>query len=143
LALGFACALRHSELVAPQVEDLVKVPDGFRVMIRRSKTAQERLGQEIAIPRGYRLRPVEAIVKRYAEEVGLDAAQIAGHSLRAGFITSAADSGAALLPIADQSRHKGLDVLHGYAALTCSRTTPGRCSFNVFATAPSRRCLAD
>jgi len=45
---------------------------------------------------------------------GLDPAQFAGHSLRAGFITSAAESGAALLRSADQSRHKSLDVLRGY-----------------------------
>jgi site-specific recombinase XerD len=57
---------------------------------------------------------VAAIVKRYAELAGLDPAQFAGHSLRAGFITSAAESGAALLRIADQSRHKSLDVLRGY-----------------------------
>ena len=59
-------------------------------------------------------RSVAAIVKRYAELAGLDPAQFAGHSLRAGFITSAAESGAALLSIADQSRHKSLDVLRGY-----------------------------
>ena len=151
LALGFAGAFRRSELVALEVADLAEVPDGLRVTVRRSKTDQEGLGQEIAIPRGYRLRPVEAvqawlaaaeissgpvfrpvlkggrvqaepltahsvaaIVKRYAELAGLDPAQFAGHSLRAGFITSAADSGAALLRIADQSRHKSLDVLRGY-----------------------------
>jgi hypothetical protein len=61
LALGFAGAFRRSELVALQVEDLTEVPDGLRVVIRHSKTDQESLGQEIAIPRGYRLRPVEAL----------------------------------------------------------------------------------
>lgn len=151
LALGFAGAFRRSELVALEVADLAEVGDGLRVTIRRSKTDQEGAGQEIAIPRGYRLRPVEAvqtwlaaaeinsgpvfrpvlkgsrlqpvlltdrsvaaIVKRYAELAGLDPAQYAGHSLRAGFITSAAESGAAVLRIADQSRHKSLDVLRGY-----------------------------
>lgn len=54
------------------------------------------------------------IVKRYAKLAGLDPTQFAGHSLRAGFITSAAEGGAALLRIADQSRHKSLDVLRGY-----------------------------
>jgi len=61
LALGFAGAFRRSELVALKVADLAEVPDGLRVTIRRSKTDQEGLGQEIAIPRGYRLRPVEAV----------------------------------------------------------------------------------
>jgi integrase len=40
LALGFAGAFRRSELVALLVEDLTEVPDGFRVLIRRSKTDQ-------------------------------------------------------------------------------------------------------
>jgi integrase len=61
LALGFAGAFRRSELVALSVADLVEMPDGFRVLIRHSKTDQEGAGQEIAIPRGYRLRPVEAV----------------------------------------------------------------------------------
>jgi len=57
LALGFAGAFRRSELVALEVDDLTEVPDGLRVRIRRSKTDQEGEGAEIAIPRGYRLRP--------------------------------------------------------------------------------------
>jgi integrase len=151
LALGFAGAFRRSELVALSVADLVEMPDGFRVLIRHSKTDQEGAGQEIAIPRGYRLRPVEAvqtwleaaaitegpvfravlkggrlqaaaltphsvaaIVKMYAERAGLDPAAYAGHSLRAGFITSAAEAGASVLRIADQSRHQSLDTLRGY-----------------------------
>jgi site-specific recombinase XerD len=61
LALGFAGALRRSELVALEVVDLTETPDGLCVRIRRSKTDQEGAGTEIAIPRGYRLRPVEAV----------------------------------------------------------------------------------
>jgi integrase len=54
LCLGFAGAFRRSELCALEVADLVEVPDGLRVLIRRSKGDQEGLGQEVAIPRGYR-----------------------------------------------------------------------------------------
>jgi integrase len=61
LALGFAGAFRRSELVALTVADLAEVVDGLRVTIRHSKTDQEGQGQEIAIPRGSRLRPVEAV----------------------------------------------------------------------------------
>ena len=61
LALGFVGAFRRSELCALQVDDLVEVPDGLRILIRRSKTDQEGQGAEVAIPRGYRLRPVEAV----------------------------------------------------------------------------------
>src|SRR5215472_12298223 len=45
LALGFAGAFRRSELVALEVADLTKAPDGLRVRIRRSKTDQEGDGQ--------------------------------------------------------------------------------------------------
>jgi hypothetical protein len=53
--------MRRSELVALQVEDLHEVLDGYRVMIRRSKTDQTGEGAEIVIPRGLRIRPVEAV----------------------------------------------------------------------------------
>jgi hypothetical protein len=43
--------------VSLEVTDLVEVADGLRVVIRHSKTDQEGQGAEIAIPRGYRLRP--------------------------------------------------------------------------------------
>jgi site-specific recombinase XerD len=151
LCLGFAGAFRRSELCALEVDDLVEVPDGLRVLIRRSKGDQEGQGQEVAIPRGYRLRPVEAvqawlaaaeisagpvfrsvalggkvgtaalsnnsaarIVKRYARRVGLDPASYAGHSLRSGFLTSAAESGASVWKLSEVSRHKSLDTLRGY-----------------------------
>ena len=62
LALGFAGAFRRSELCALQVDDLVEVPDGLRMLIRRSRRpTRQGEGQEVAIPRGYQLRPVEAV----------------------------------------------------------------------------------
>jgi len=151
LALGFAGAFRRSELCALQVDDLVEVPDGLRILIRRSKTDQEGQGAEVAIPRGYRLRPVEAvqtwlaaaeisagpvfravalggkvsnrpladasasrIVKRYARRVWLDVTAYSGHSLRSGFLTSAAESGASVFKMTEVSRHRSLDTLRGY-----------------------------
>ena len=60
LAFGFAGEFRRPELVALKVADLVEVADGLRVVIRHGKSDQEGQGAEIAIPRGYRLRPVEA-----------------------------------------------------------------------------------
>ena len=50
IALGFAGAFRRSELVALTMADLVEAPDGYRVLIRHSKTDQEGQGAEIAIP---------------------------------------------------------------------------------------------
>jgi site-specific recombinase XerD len=61
LAFGFASAMRRSELRALAVADLTETADGLRVFIPRSKGDQEGQGQEIAVPRGYRLRPVEAV----------------------------------------------------------------------------------
>jgi hypothetical protein len=37
-----------------------------------------------------------------------------GHSLRAGFLTSAARRGASVFKMRDVSRHKSMDVLQGY-----------------------------
>ena len=42
--------------------DLAEVADGLRVTIRRSKTDQEGAGQEVAIPRGHHIRPVETLL---------------------------------------------------------------------------------
>lgn len=53
-------------------------------------------------------------VKHYAGQVGLDAADFAGHSLRAGFVTSAAEAGASIFKMAEVSRHRSTDVLAGY-----------------------------
>ena len=61
LALGFAGAFRRSDRCALQVDDLVEVPDGLRILIRRRQDRPGRAGQEVAIPRGYRIRPVEAV----------------------------------------------------------------------------------
>ena len=61
LLLGFAGALRRSELVALNVADLERQPEGVIVHIRRSKTDQEGAGHSVAIPRGSKLKPVEAL----------------------------------------------------------------------------------
>jgi hypothetical protein len=53
-------------------------------------------------------------VKTYAQKAGLDPAEFSGHSLRAGFVTSAAETGATIFKIAEVSRHKSTDVLAGY-----------------------------
>ncbi len=50
LLLGFAAALRRSELVALDLGDIVPVAGrGLRVLVRRSKTDQRGAGQEVAI----------------------------------------------------------------------------------------------
>ncbi|RIX97180.1 integrase [Aureimonas flava] len=151
LLLGFAGALRRSEIVGLNVSDLEVGPDGIVLTIRRSKTDQHGAGQVIAIPNGEKLRPVEAVtswleaagieegaifrpvgkggkvqdarlsdrsvaelVKHYAKASGLDVDGFSGHSLRAGYITTAAESGVAEGSIMDQSRHKDVRTVRGY-----------------------------
>jgi integrase len=53
LLLGFASALRRSELVALNVEDVEVSDAGLRLTIRQSKTDQVGQGQVVAVPRGY------------------------------------------------------------------------------------------
>jgi len=57
---------------------------------------------------------VADVLKARAAAVGLDAAAFGAHSLRAGFLTSAAASGASVFKMKDQSRHHGLDMLAVY-----------------------------
>jgi integrase len=152
LLVGFAGALRRSELAALSVEDIEFTEAGMIVTIRRSKTDQEAQGREIGIPYGsgatcpltavqgwleaagitsgpiFRridrhghigpnaLQPqaVAHIVKKAVEAVGLDADQFAGHSLRAGLATSAAQNGASEAMIASQTGHKSTAMLRRY-----------------------------
>ena len=57
---------------------------------------------------------IGAIVKTYAGKAGLDPAKFAGHSLRAGFLTSAAARGASIWKLMDVSRHRSVETLRGY-----------------------------
>ncbi len=40
-----------------------------------------------------------------------------GHSLRAGFLTSAAENGASMFRMMDVSRHKSVDTVRGYVRM--------------------------
>jgi integrase len=59
-------------------------------------------------------RSVANIVKEYAGRAGFDAAIFSGHSLRSGFLTSAAAEDASIFKMMDQSGHKSIDTLRGY-----------------------------
>jgi site-specific recombinase XerD len=76
----------------------------FRRMYRGDKVGQSRLSAQ----------SVALVVKEYASRAGLDWERYAGHSLRSGFLTSAARNKANLFKMADQSRHRSLDVLRRY-----------------------------
>ena len=53
-------------------------------------------------------------IKRRAAAAGFDPAELAGHSLRSGFMTSAAGGGASLAKMMEVSRHRSVDVAMGY-----------------------------
>lgn len=146
IALGFAAALRRSEIVALTVDDLEMAGDharrGMFLHIRKSKTDQQGQGHKIAVLDGVNLRPVTRLkkwlrisgiaygpifqgmrrdgsllgasmhhsnipilIKQYAKRIGLNPSEIAGHSLRAGFVTSAAVHHARLDKIMEITRH--------------------------------------
>ena len=76
----------------------------FRRMFRGDKVGEQRLtAQSVAL-----------VIKDLAYRVGLNPADYAGHSLRSGFLTSAARNRASIFKMADQSRHKSLEVLRAY-----------------------------
>jgi integrase len=66
--------------------------------------------------RSVRLSPIDVAraVKAAVEAAGGDPDDFSGHSLRSGFITSAARAGVAERHIQNQSGHRSLPVLRGY-----------------------------
>jgi site-specific recombinase XerD len=60
-------------------------------------------------------RNVATIVKAAAAKLGLGASAFAGHSLRAGFVTSAVKRGANLIKITDVTGHRSLEMLKTYS----------------------------
>ena len=61
LAIGMAGAFRRSELVALQLDQLTREARGLRVRFGQTKADQEGQGEEIAIPEGRRIRPVQLL----------------------------------------------------------------------------------
>ncbi|WP_420105120.1 site-specific integrase [Herbaspirillum huttiense] len=151
LLLGFAAALRRSEIVALESSDLADVPEGLRLTIRRSKTDQDAAGDIIGIVRtgsvtcpvaalrawcdaaaitegrlfrkidrhgncgtGLTDQSVALLVKKRAALAGYNPTNYSGHSLRAGFATSAAQNGVEERLIARTTRHRSMTVLRGY-----------------------------
>jgi site-specific recombinase XerD len=61
LLVGFASAMRRSEIVALDVEHLEWTAEGVRVRICKSKTDQEGVGGSVAVPKGETACPVAAL----------------------------------------------------------------------------------
>ena len=157
IAIGFAGALRRSEICGLSVEDVVFLKSAEEnnqhmfLTIRHSKTDQQGKGQKIAILDGRTIRPIHRLrmwlnasgithgslfqtmkrgghvqgkplhhsdiprlIKYYAARIGLDPKEVAGHSLRAGFVTSAAAHHARLDKIMAVTRHTNPSTVMKY-----------------------------
>lgn len=71
LLVGFARALRRSEVVGPDVQDLAFVPQGVLLSLRRSKTDQVGAGRRIAIPFGLRGTCPATALKEWLRHSGI------------------------------------------------------------------------
>lgn len=76
----------------------------FRPITRHGKIEPTRLSDHA----------VALVVKRYAEAVGLIATSFSGHSLRAGFVTSAARAGAPERQIMRTTGHRSIEMVLKY-----------------------------
>jgi site-specific recombinase XerD len=143
ILIGFAGGFRRSELVNIYYEDVEFVPEGVKILIKRSKTDQSGEGTIKAIPyfdnqefcpvialknyinkkftdnferRIFEIsdKSVALIIKRYADKAGLDSSRYAGHSLRSGFATSAAEFGAEERNIMAMTGHKTTQMVRRY-----------------------------
>jgi hypothetical protein len=84
-------------------------PGASRVARRRRHSRRANIPR-----RPQRLQSPSDLTKMYAGKLGFDVASYGAHSLRVGWITSAARRGANIFKISAQSRHKSMDVLRGY-----------------------------
>ena len=143
ILVGFSGGFRRSELVDINYEDIDFVTEGVKIFIKRSKTDQSGEGSVKAIPYfdNQEFCPVVAlknyvnkkfsnnnegkifdisdksvalIIKRYAEKAGLDSSKYAGHSLRSGFATTAAEFGAEERNIMAMTGHKTTQMVRRY-----------------------------
>ena len=141
ILIGFSGGFRRSELVNIEYEDVEFVEEGVKIFVKRSKTDQSGEGMTKAIPYFDNINfcPVKAlnkwvveaelkdgkifnisdknvalIIKKYANYAGLDAHKYAGHSLRSGFATSTAESGAEERNIMAMTGHKSTEMVRRY-----------------------------
>ena len=143
ILVGFSGGFRRSELVNHNYEDIEFVQEGVKILIKRSKTDQSGEGSIKAIPyfdnqeycpvvtlKNYinqkfvninegkifdiSDKSVALIIKRYAQKAGLDASKYAGHSLRSGFATTAAEFGAEERNIMAMTGHKTTQMVRRY-----------------------------
>jgi len=141
ILIGFSGGFRRSELVNIEFEDLEFVSEGVKIFVKRSKTDQSGEGMIKAIPYFENKffcpvrklkdwidfseiktgkifdisdKSVALIIKKYVSLSGLDASRYAGHSLRSGFATSTAESGAEERNIMAMTGHKTTQMVRRY-----------------------------
>ena len=141
LLIGFSGGFRRSELVNIDYEDLEFVNEGVKIFIKRSKTDQSGEGSIKAIPYfdneiycpvktlknwlneqkiktgkifNVSDKTIALIIKKYSNLAGFDSNKYAGHSLRSGFATSAAEAGAEERSIMNMTGHKSTEMVRRY-----------------------------
>jgi len=141
ILVGFSGGFRRSELVNIDYDDIEFVSEGIKIFIKRSKTDQSGEGMIKAIPyfdnkifcpvlalknwfdnceiKSGKIfdisdKSVALIIKKYASLAGLDSNKYGGHSLRSGFATSAAESGAEERNIMAMTGHKTTQMVRRY-----------------------------
>ena len=141
ILIGFSGGFRRSELVNINYHDVDFVSEGVKIFIKRSKTDQSGEGMIKAIPyfdnknfcpvlalkcwiehseiKSGKLfdisdKSISLIIKKYASLAGLDSNKYGGHSLRSGFATSAAESGAEERNIMAMTGHKTTQMVRRY-----------------------------
>jgi site-specific recombinase XerD len=118
---GLEKAIPHGRFIRPVALlrdwlDAAGITEGpvFRPVSRSGRVRAQRSRQIGDSTPRLTTQAVADIVKRYATAAGLDASTFGAHSLRAGYITTAAERGADLARIMDQSGHRDTRTVVGY-----------------------------
>ncbi|MXZ37925.1 MAG: site-specific integrase [Holophagales bacterium] len=111
--------LGHGQRVAVPEGRRIRTASRLRAWLRLSGIARGPLFRTMrrgGHVQGRPLHPTDIarMVKRWAWAIGLDPADYSGHSLRAGFVTSAAAHGARLDKIMEVTRHTGAGMVLRY-----------------------------
>jgi len=153
ILVGFGGGFRRTELISIDYDDVEFVPEGVKIIIRRSKTDQFGEGMVKGLPyfekekycpvinlknwlkvskiksgpifrrfvkgsklTDYRLtdQSVVLIIKEYLNLAGIENKNFSGHSLRSGFATVAAESGADERSIMAMTGHKTSQMVRRY-----------------------------
>ena len=141
ILVGFSGGFRRSEIVDINYDDVEFVQEGLKIFVKRSKTDQSGEGMIKAIPyfdnklfcpvtnlkkwldysniKSGKIfdisdKSISLIIKKYTSLAGLDPNKYGGHSLRSGFATSTAESGAEERNIMAMTGHKTTQMVRRY-----------------------------